>query len=130
MKKELAGVPLAGKNAFRVLMNHCDAHRNDRRLTMALLEIAGEVFGAPPTEIYTAESMAKAILEGCDKAKIIDGVLDIKGVNRRNAAKTMARALLDGEENSRIMELLAVGLPREYAAACAVASLIGEEKKA
>lgn len=117
---------LASRAAISSLIQDYDAHRNDRRMLMALAESAAYVMELDPLKPYAFEELNRAIVEAYRKSPPLSiklGKSISADISRRSAAVTMVNAM-DTEKPSAELTLLAGALPRELAAAAYISALL------
>lgn len=129
IKNLVSSLPgVARKSVLALLSEEYEAHRNKRRMYLAGLESAARVFNVDPTVEYTPESLIDIILEIYGSA----APLNIKfrkekisaDINDSAAAVTMCD-MLRGNRKKRELSVMAAALPREFAAAAFIYTLLG-----
>ncbi len=119
---------IARKAVFTLLSLEYDAHRNKRRMLLAGLENAARVFNVDPTEEYTPKRLKSIVLELYSSAAPLN--IQIKkekvsaDISGSAAAVTMCGMLRENRKKREIA-VMAAAMPREFAAAAYIYSMLG-----
>lgn len=129
VRKSISELPsIAEKGGSNFLVREYDAHRNDRRLLMALLETSAAIFEIDPLVPYSVSGLKDAVLKaykatGPLALNLAGAKQLVAGINRRSAVVSMARNLASGGSQTEL-RLLATALPQEFTAAAYLATIL------
>lgn len=128
VRRQLKELPvIIEKSSSAQLVQQYDAHRNNRRLLMSLLETAAALFGVDPLRPYSVEALKTALLRQYEKTpplavKFSPSKKITADLNRRSAVVSMVNCITGG--GSAELKLLSTALPQEFAVAAYLSTIL------